>query len=586
MQRFLLLLSGAAVAFGMQTAAAQGPTVVWANLIDGSTSAGDQATAVAVDASGNTYWYGSYGSTAADPDVFYAGEMLFAGAPIEVGNTQNNNYTLLKTDKDGNKLWCVYSNCGDFANNSGFCAVTPDGGIVTASKVRHTDGMTDKNIVLNNADGTPYEIDWTSEKRYYRMAVTKISAEGQIEWNRMVDFSTVPGPAAAGNYSEFWGDVFDVTGGTVDDEGNIYVALNYRNPVTVAAASGEPVVLSPANTENWTGDTQTTCGAFLLLSLDNEGYYRSNLQLDGDCVASYCQKVEYADGRLYCQGYAIGEEGATLKAGNFTLAPSTVISPVVMAMDTDLKLSWANCYKGEEVDGKKALQNTAITPCRGALYFCGQYNLKFSDAADPAKFVTSEQGSLREGFVVKLDATTGEWLAARDSRSDDWDKPSAVAKTGLTGYLKVIPNPVSEESVFVFGYVMNAQVGVFLREYNASTLEGVLPEGQYNIVTGGGVPSALCGALDMNNGAFYMNARGNKAFTLINGTETAEPLKWGVLAARFDLGTPLWTGVSTPEVITDEMPVEYYTLQGIRVANPGQGIYIRRQGSDVKKVVL
>ncbi|MDE6806051.1 MAG: hypothetical protein K2J05_04520, partial [Muribaculaceae bacterium] len=244
MQRFLLLLSGAAVAFGMQTAAAQGPTAVWANLIDGSTSAGDQATAVAVDASGNTYWYGSYGSTAADPDVFYAGEMLFAGAPIEVGNTQNNNYTLLKTDKDGNKLWCVYSNCGDFANNSGFCAVTPDGGIVTASKVRHTDGMTDKNIVLNNADGTPYEIDWTSEKRYYRMAVTKISAEGQIEWNRMVDFSTVPGPAAAGNYSEFWGDVFDVTGGTVDDEGNIYVALNYRNPVTVATASGEPVVLS------------------------------------------------------------------------------------------------------------------------------------------------------------------------------------------------------------------------------------------------------------------------------------------------------------------------------------------------------
>lgn len=33
-------------------------------------------------------------------------------------------------------------------------------------------------------------------------------------------------------------------------------------------------------------------------------------------------------------------------------------------------------------------------------------------------------------------------------------------------------------------------------------------------------------------------------------------------------------------------PVEYYTLQGIRVTNPGHGIYIRRQGPSVSKVAL
>lgn len=32
--------------------------------------------------------------------------------------------------------------------------------------------------------------------------------------------------------------------------------------------------------------------------------------------------------------------------------------------------------------------------------------------------------------------------------------------------------------------------------------------------------------------------------------------------------------------------VEYYTLQGVRVANPGKGIYIRRQGAKTSKVVL
>ncbi len=48
-------------------------------------------------------------------------------------------------------------------------------------------------------------------------------------------------------------------------------------------------------------------------------------------------------------------------------------------------------------------------------------------------------------------------------------------------------------------------------------------------------------------------------------------------------------GDSSVEVVeeeTTEAPVEYYNLQGVRVANPGTGIYIRRQGSTVTKVIL
>ena len=33
-------------------------------------------------------------------------------------------------------------------------------------------------------------------------------------------------------------------------------------------------------------------------------------------------------------------------------------------------------------------------------------------------------------------------------------------------------------------------------------------------------------------------------------------------------------------------PVEYYNLQGVRVENPTSGLYIRRQGNNVSKVVL
>ncbi len=46
------------------------------------------------------------------------------------------------------------------------------------------------------------------------------------------------------------------------------------------------------------------------------------------------------------------------------------------------------------------------------------------------------------------------------------------------------------------------------------------------------------------------------------------------------------SGVDAPEVAAPEAPVEFYTLQGVRVENPESGIYIRRQGSKVSKIIL
>ncbi len=50
------------------------------------------------------------------------------------------------------------------------------------------------------------------------------------------------------------------------------------------------------------------------------------------------------------------------------------------------------------------------------------------------------------------------------------------------------------------------------------------------------------------------------------------------------------SGLSTngiADIVADEnAPVEYFNLQGIRVANPENGVFIRRQGSSVSKVVL
>lgn len=46
------------------------------------------------------------------------------------------------------------------------------------------------------------------------------------------------------------------------------------------------------------------------------------------------------------------------------------------------------------------------------------------------------------------------------------------------------------------------------------------------------------------------------------------------------------SGIETVAPDNSDAPVEYYNLQGIRVAEPSHGIYIRRQGSSATKVVL
>lgn len=46
------------------------------------------------------------------------------------------------------------------------------------------------------------------------------------------------------------------------------------------------------------------------------------------------------------------------------------------------------------------------------------------------------------------------------------------------------------------------------------------------------------------------------------------------------------SGVETPVADATEAPAEYFTLQGVRVANPSNGIYIRRQGNTTTKVLV
>lgn len=85
---------------------------------------------------------------------------------------------------------------------------------------------------------------------------------------------------------------------------------------------------------------------------------------------------------------------------------------------------------------------------------------------------------------------------------------------------------------------------------------------------------------------FTVGTDGKFAFKM---TKTCEPGK----QSRFGFKniTLNYLGVPTPtaivNVVADEnAPVEYYNLQGVRVANPTNGLYIKKQGTKTTKVAL
>ena len=71
---------------------------------------------------------------------------------------------------------------------------------------------------------------------------------------------------------------------------------------------------------------------------------------------------------------------------------------------------------------------------------------------------------------------------------------------------------------------------------------------------------------------------GNYKFTITSDANGNKTLSKG--------DATIQTGVENVADDNADAPVEYYTLQGIRVANPSAGIYLRRQGTAVTKILV
>ena len=179
---------------------------------------------------------------------------------------------------------------------------------------------------------------------------------------------------------------------------------------------------------------------------------------------------------------------------------------------------------------------------------------------------------------------------------------NAGVSTDYLGYLNVaMTNPETGESGFI---TENAEKIITITEYADGTCDFLLPN--FVLSTADGdmelgdilVESATV-TKDETGNATYMGQIDDMplldgaivADVTLNGTITAD----GVVDMKIDVlweGIPISctfttnvSGVENVEISENVAPVEYYNLQGVKVANPENGVFIKVQGSKATKVV-
>lgn len=577
MRKSLLLatFAAAAVSAGAQTNDA--PVGKWGALLHAGNQT--QNSAVVCDESG-AYWLNDAGTTEDADWVKYNETLLFNGEKYNSGSSYTHNLCVLHTTPEGKETLLAYSTAGDCSSNSGNLVLDNEGNLIFSMKMRQGDFASEEAITIIDGTGKTYTIGAPTERRSYGLLLVKATKAGEFQWYKFLTLDTTPSENAT---KDFIADAVNSTALTVDDEGNIYLGGNYSAEMTVT----DEVKLPARNIATWTGDSQVASGDAFIIKYDKNGNYLASVIGNDGLTRSQIQSLDWVKGQLYFYGNAQGS--TNFEFCGETIPVSTLMTPVYGCLNADLTAVWSNHFDVADVSGACVIQNSSMTFTEDNIWFTGMYNGKFINPENAEEYVASAGKTPREGCLIKLDANGGKWIKGVSSRASDFTPASA--KTGLTGYFKALINPEKPQKVYVFGYVMNATVGVFLREYNAETLEANV-EHAWSLMTGGGSPSCTAIAHEPVSNLAYFAGRGmgNQTMTLIGGEyTTVKPTKQSNLLGCVVMPADLMSGVAAPELeATENTAAEYFNLQGMRV-NADRltpGIYIVRQGGKTSKTLV
>lgn len=338
---------------------------------------GTSAHSLAKSADDKVFSFAGFGSSGAADSLSYGETLIGHGAPYDGSSSSgNSNIVFQKLEKNGDLVWSVYS-CWGGASLSD-CAYTPtaDGGAFLALKFYHTNYDAAKNgklLSLVDASGKTTDVIWEYPGYWvYQGILVKISTEGNVEWTKLinVDYSPVPGTTSS-TYKNYTPQGFYFYGAAEDNEGNLYIAGNYRKEMTFVKKGGEKVILTPHNTEGWTGDPQSSVGDLFLVKLDEAGNYLGHVTTTGVAARESINDITYADGKIYFLGMVKGAstEDSEIKLGNTTIQPTKFDDILVGAVNTDMTVAWVKHFQPLAVRAtENILPKTKKWNCKTGIY--------------------------------------------------------------------------------------------------------------------------------------------------------------------------------------------------------------------------
>lgn len=556
----------------------------WAHSVDGNTTGGDNIIGMCKSSDGNYYVATNFGSSSSQTDamsVWFDGKKMgdsygiWEGSPY-TGTSQNGNLVLQKVAKDGSVIWSTVTTKGDVDHSATQLAPTSDGGLIVALKCRAwVEAAGIPNLLcFIAADGDEVNITGSQQKGEYRYLIMKINAKGQLKWTRVISglVKTIDDTHATKN------NIY-VNGMSIDDNGNIYLAGNFRTEMYLPKADKTIATLvAKSSVDSWGGDSQNVVGDMFLVKLDKNGYYLQSVVNEGIVDCAFFDKMVCYDGKLYLDG-RVRSCGNPISFGGFTVDASSDRQTEILASinASDLSVNYVKSLESvANTVNRFVIQNKSVQLLNGKLYYTGLLNGSWKQ--DGQTLLDNPTSKMLKGYVLQVDPETGHV-----------DNAAIRLDGGIGGFFGVYEG---QKNIYAFGYDFNG--GAILAPINKENFAfGTATQ----ICNYGTVANSTTPIVDGEN--FVLAHRGGVARNFSNkasfyGTDFKfDNLKcWGTVYYSYKMGDVM-TGVDKVTVDTnDDALVDVYTLNGMKVksgvsaaeATQGlaKGIYIINH----KKVVV
>lgn len=529
------------------TASAETLTFNWAHTVDGATSGGDNMIGTAKAADGNYLIASTFGTTDKALNVNFDGATLQDkdGNAIEgstyTGTSNNGNLLLQKVATDGAVKWFAYTKKGDVDQSNSKIVATSDGGVIAVLKTRAWVKAAGYDNILEVVDATGNVTtvkDMGNEASEYRYLVVKFTADGKLDWTRLIAGLVKTDTKYATKNNSY------VYGVAVDAEDNIYLAGNFRTELYFKKADGTKETLVAKNNVDWTGDSQSVIGDLFIVKLDKDGYFTSKLLAEGTAKCAFVDNLAYNDGKLYFNGRVQGDGTAMTLGGKAVDASADFQTMILGSVNTaDMSVNYVNVLTSVANSAKKfVLQNKNVQYVDGKVYYTGLLNGGLAKAGSSEPFATNGATQLK-AYVLQVDPATGDVTN------------SFVNANGISGYFGVY---VGTNNIYAFGYNMSS--GAILTTISKTSFTA---GEEYKVCTFGSVAACANPIIDGNN--FVMMNRGNKTVAYY-GTETSFTgiSNWGVTYYSYKIDD-ISSGVNGIDADEAAKNYDVYTTNGIFV---------------------